>query len=527
MTHSKESLALKAGLHHILELATNKPLEADQAIHKLRPSGISQVHNSEDCILAFCHGRALRQIDRFDDAVRLLSLALKHALSKGLLDFAADCERDLAGVYIAQGDVENGIPHAERALELAQTEDNPLSIASSKQKLATLLAMKGEDDLSVQYYLEAINVFERLDPKQVHSALNNYSHHFFKRGDSEAGLKLVEEAAAKCEEPGGKSIYLLNIATANLDLGNKAAALEAARESMELARKFGRPSTFEKAKMIYLHALDNEESAQLFERSIDAVQEAAQCFNRLEHLPSKALSLVYLAKSAALKGKCQEAMDHLNEARSLELTDRVLWELVFAQTIEEVQKECSNWADAYSALKTFDQISASLRASESTRMLYANPVGALREHDIDHGENEALKAQLDQRSKDIIAMREESAQVRTEIDSIITFARDRDTLVRALRKQINSIPERPDYASFEKEFVSTYPTFQSTLKSIYPDLTDIQLRICSVTRAGMRSPEAAKLLNLSERTIQNHRYRIKKTLGLEPTESLQRFLKRF
>jgi tetratricopeptide (TPR) repeat protein len=526
MSHTKESIAQAAGLQHLLDLSANEPLQAQAAIGQLRPQGISSIRSKEDALLAFCLGRTLRQIDKHAEALELLRAVSAYAQDKALLNFAGNCELELAAVYIAQNNAESGIPHAERSLEFAMAEDNPISIAHSKQKLATLLAMKGEDELSIQYYLDAINVFERLSPQHVHSALNNYSHHFFKRGDSEAGLKLLYEAAAKCDNAGGRSIYFLNIATAQLDLGRVGAALEASTEAIELATQFGRESTLAKAKVIHAHALSLASKEEHFEQSIGRIDEAEQCFDRFEHLPSQAISLVYRAKLAALKGHCTEALSYLHEAQALDLTDRLTWDLVFAQTIEQVQTQCANWADAYSALKHFDQMSDSLRSAESTRMLYANPVGVLRQHAA-NAEAEVLKEQLAQRSKDLVAIREETAQVRSEIDTIVNQTRDRDTLVRALRKQINAIPERLDYQTFQMEFSQGHPTFFSSLKALYPDLTDIQLRICCVTRAGLRSPEAAKLLHLSERTIQNHRYRLKKLFDLDQSDSLLRFLKRF
>jgi tetratricopeptide (TPR) repeat protein/DNA-binding CsgD family transcriptional regulator len=527
MILTKESLASALGIKDILDLVLDRPKDAYARLAKLRTNGLTSVEDDEDLLHAFILGRSLWMLDRHSEAVPVLESAVAFAVSRSYHALAADCERELASSCIAQGDSERGMPHAERAMEFAKAAGDPLSVAKSKQQLATFLAMKGEDDLSIQYYLEAINVFERLDPTLVHSALNNYSHHFFKRGDSEAGIRLLREAVARSTNHGSSSIYLLNIATAQLDLGNTAEALSAAAESISLARKFGRESTVRKAKMIYAAALGQSDSAELFERTMERIEEAEHCFDRFEHLPSHALSLVYRAKLAAQKGHSDEAMDYLREAQSLDLEDKMMWDMVFTQTIEEVQRSSSNWADAYSALKKFEQISESLRKAESTRMLYANPVGSLKGNELKQDEKYTLKEQLDRRAKDLVTIREETAKVTKEIDHIVRTAPNLDAIVKAVRDQIAQFPERLDYDAFESEFVQSYPSFFPVLRSTYPDLTPIQLRICCVTRAGLRSPEASTLLNVSERTIQNHRYRIKKLFGIKSTDPLSTFLQKF
>ncbi|HET6512906.1 MAG TPA: tetratricopeptide repeat protein [Candidatus Kapabacteria bacterium] len=525
MKPTKEAIAARLRLEHLFELATSQPKEAARAINAMRENGIDTVVSDEDAILAYSLGIALRHQDRYNEALRLVSLVAGYSEKKGYTLYGSDCERLIAGIYISMNDSHLGMPCAERSLALAEQDGDPVSIAHSKQQLATLLAMKGEDERSIQLYLEAIGTFERFAPKEVPRALNNYAHHFFKRGDSEAGIKLITEAAEKAEDPGSKAIYLLNIATAQLDLGKTELALDAASQSIALAQEAGRESTLTKAQAIHAHAISLS-SPDLLERSMQAVEEADKCFDRLEHLPSKALSLVYRAKHAAMTGECETAMAYLREAQCLELENKLLWDLVFEQTIEEVQKSCANWADAYSALKRFDKLSDTLRAEPSTRMLYANPVGPLREPGM-ATETESLKAQLDQHAKELLSIREETAQVRSEITSIVHHTRDRLELVRAIQAKIGDIPDRLDYPTFEHGFMQRYPAFVPALKAAHPEITQVHLRICCVTRSGLKAPEAAKLLNLSERTIQNHRYRVKKLFGLAEEESLTSYLKKF
>jgi tetratricopeptide (TPR) repeat protein/DNA-binding CsgD family transcriptional regulator len=529
MYQTKEEIARSGGLLDLFELSAKEPKQALEAIARLRPEllrpdGLTSIANRKDALLAYAAGRALRLAERHTEALAPLTLASTYASSKDLIALAADCERELAAVCILLGHRDEGFLHAERSLAFAQDTGDSLMIANSKQQLAILYAMKGDDEESIQYFLEIISVYEKLEPKQLPRVLNNYAHHFFKRGDSESGLKLLEEAASYAEDAGGRAIYTLNIAQAQLDLGRHEDALRNAAKSVEFALESGKDLTLGKAKIVYAHALERlNETDQPWQQ----VNEAERCFERLSDLPTTALALVNRAKLAAMRGECAVAMEYLREAQTFELHDRVLWDLVFAQTIEEVQRSCANWAEAYSALKQYDKISDSLRAEHSTRLLYANPVGPLREHAKSHAENEALKAQLDRQAMELMTIRETTANVKAELDSIVYRASNRAEVAKTIRTKIGDIPESLDYQSFEQQFKQRYPSFTAALMTAHPDLTQVQLRICSVTRTGMRAPQAARLLHLSERTIQNHRYRLKKLLGLAEADSLSRYLKRF
>lgn len=54
-----------------------------------------------------------------------------------------------------------------------------------------------------------------------------------------------------------------------------------------------------------------------------------------------------------------------------------------------------------------------------------------------------------------------------------------------------------------------------------PELTNAELRIAALLERGMTTHETAETLGTSERTIENHRYRMRKKLGLTSNTDLQ------
>jgi tetratricopeptide (TPR) repeat protein len=94
----------------------------------------------------------------------------------------------------------------------------------------------------------------------------------------------------------------------------------------------------------------------------------------------------------------------------------------------------------------------------------------------------------------------------------------------SLYNVIGSVETEEAWNLFEQQFDEVHRDFTQRLAKRYPLLTPMELKICTLTRLDMTSKEIARLLNLSVRNIQNHRYRLRKKLGLASLVSLSSFL---
>ncbi|MFI5264938.1 MAG: helix-turn-helix transcriptional regulator, partial [Candidatus Kapaibacterium sp.] len=65
-----------------------------------------------------------------------------------------------------------------------------------------------------------------------------------------------------------------------------------------------------------------------------------------------------------------------------------------------------------------------------------------------------------------------------------------------------------------------HPEFRLKLLELYSDLTKMELRICTLIRMNLKSDDISRLTCLSERNIENHRYRIRKKMKLVKEQDL-------
>ena len=90
---------------------------------------------------------------------------------------------------------------------------------------------------------------------------------------------------------------------------------------------------------------------------------------------------------------------------------------------------------------------------------------------------------------------------------------------RALLKRVKSIIEEnlndsSDWELFQKAFNNVDKDFIKTLKNKYPKLTPNDLKLCTYLRLNLSSKEIAPLLNISVRSVEISRYRLRKKMEL-------------
>lgn len=83
-----------------------------------------------------------------------------------------------------------------------------------------------------------------------------------------------------------------------------------------------------------------------------------------------------------------------------------------------------------------------------------------------------------------------------------------------------NISSSDDWNLFETNFERAHEQFLQKLKDEYPELTPKDLRLCAFLRLNLSSKEIAPLMGISVRGVENHRYKLRKKMGLNHDENL-------
>lgn len=90
-----------------------------------------------------------------------------------------------------------------------------------------------------------------------------------------------------------------------------------------------------------------------------------------------------------------------------------------------------------------------------------------------------------------------------------------------------NISHDDDWRNFIHNFDAAYEGFTKKLLAKHPDLTMTELRVCCYLKMGLSSKDIAPLFNISFRSVEMTRYRIRKKLNLERPDKLIDYLRQF
>lgn len=142
--------------------------------------------------------------------------------------------------------------------------------------------------------------------------------------------------------------------------------------------------------------------------------------------------------------------------------------------------------------------------------------------------NEKLNQEIENKNKElasstmsIIRKNEILNTIKKELQKI---KNDRSNLSSVERIIDKNIRNEDDWKHFQEAFNNTDKDFLRELKNKHANLTPHDLRFCTYLRLNLSSKEIAPLLNISVRSVEIKRYRLRKKLSLEHSENLVSYI---
>jgi DNA-binding CsgD family transcriptional regulator len=90
-----------------------------------------------------------------------------------------------------------------------------------------------------------------------------------------------------------------------------------------------------------------------------------------------------------------------------------------------------------------------------------------------------------------------------------------------------NIEQDKNWKRFEENFDLVYENYLKRLGESYPELNMSDKKICAYIKMDLSSKDMAPLLNMSVRSIETNRYRIRQKLSLGRDVNLSDFLQKF
>jgi len=128
-----------------------------------------------------------------------------------------------------------------------------------------------------------------------------------------------------------------------------------------------------------------------------------------------------------------------------------------------------------------------------------------------------LSLQINEKNQILKSFEEKITKSQPSNSSSILYTDVKSTLKKSLKID-------DDWQQFELYLNDLHDGFYDTLKKKFPNLTNKELRVCSLSKLRYSLKETAHTLSISTDSVKSARYRIKKKIGLSADQDLADFL---
>jgi DNA-binding CsgD family transcriptional regulator len=245
-----------------------------------------------------------------------------------------------------------------------------------------------------------------------------------------------------------------------------------------------------------------------------------------------------LGETHVQQGKFELGVRYLNDGLTAsKLAGDKAYEREYHQSLYRINKQ---YGDTSAALEHHEHLHALTKLTveaSATRRLQLLQVQLGLERSQKEVELQRIRAeqlqleismkstQLSSQALHLAKQTEILSRFRNELREIVRRTNDAVQAIRDVKEKLRELPcATIDWEKLEADFRAVHPEFLNRLTERFPDLTPMEVKICMLLRLQMTSPDIATMLCLSERNIENHRYRIRQKLGLGRQQNLHRSL---
>ena len=185
-------------------------------------------------------------------------------------------------------------------------------------------------------------------------------------------------------------------------------------------------------------------------------------------------------------------------------------------------------------LEFLNKLQAEKHEEEQKQLMYLHQLELERnEKEIIRLQNEKLEAEIQlkntelasttfnliQKGEMLVKVKEEFVRMKREHD----VDKESDDYKKIIR-MLGDDKMKKNWEQFAVHFDKVHNDFLVTLKNQYPNLTPSELKLCAYLRLNLSSKEIAQIMNISIKSVELARYRLRKKLQIQTEVNLFNFL---
>lgn len=268
-----------------------------------------------------------------------------------------------------------------------------------------------------------------------------------------------------------------------------------------------------------------------FEQAREHLERAIVDYQATGRKMLEANAQLHLTELFIDEGSFELAQTHLDRAKELcEIVPHAFQILTTYEMSSKLAAAQGRYEEALEAYKEYHTRSEKLLSDQSKRRMDMIRI----EHEVQQREKEAellrlkseqLERELMEKTGHLVRQAEVLSRFSDDMRRIISETTNPAVGLQKIKERIRDLSSQSiDWEEYDKTFSAVHPDFKQTLLGKFPTLTPMEAKVCTLLRIELTSKEIANILSISERSVENHRYRARKKIGLSESESMHLFL---
>lgn len=525
----------------------------DSANYFLKKSAeISQKNNFGNTLANSISGQASIKGDRGDyigaiklnDSLLPLYQKLGNYLNYGI------ALGNTARFYNNMGQYDRAMEGYISALAVLDTiDEEPFRRADIQRDIGKLNYYQGNYEKSIDYFHQALAIYEETSDNLYQSyVLNDLGNTYVEMEDLDKALETYQKSKKISEEFN----YLDNTANvlANLGLvyrqkGDLNQALEYQFKSLEITRTNNSSdnvvSVLGEIGKTYMEKNDIPTALRYLNESITLADSIKTGYYLLTGLD-------YRAEAYEKNSQFEKALEDQKKYQALNdslFNTKKSKQIETLNTYYETEQKEAEIALQQEEINTLNERA---KVNRLTKGLYA--VGMFSFIAVSgllfFGFRQRMKKNKVEREKQEEIYKQEIAHKKKELASQTLHLVQKNTFIQELKENLENIKSSPekfktefrrivmllrkenasdkDWEVFKTYFAEVHNDFDQKLKTLYPDISEKEIRLSAFLRMNLTTKEIAATLNVLPDSILKSKYRLKKKLGLDKDTDLVTFL---
>ena len=461
--------------------------------------------------------------------------------------------------YLFNDDYDQALDYGLKSLKIRETVGEPRDIAFTLRTLGWLYYDIGYMDHALDYHYKVLEIHKQLkDDERIAYSYNSLGLIYAKKSEHEKAIDFFDKSL-KLKEPFGNEVRisesLKNLGVSYAAIGQLDLAETNLKKALAMIDRtkdyYDRVETLNELALVYLHRKKYNESIEYLEQAriyIDSLnvnkvlkernyQISAELYNQLGDYEQ---SLAFFKAYDEIKKEIlsDEKQYRLAEMRILYEAERRENEVKLLKQEKEAEELRKNALIVGIVLLLVigilivNRLVSGMKKNKKIFEINQNLVKVQLEKE--EVESARLKERLEYRKKELtkmglfISQRNETYQLLANSLKKFDFL-DRADAEQKIKSLISEFESRlkinEDIDGFYSDVEQLHDDFFFRLKEKFPNLTDNDMRLAAQLRLNLSSKEISSLNNISVKSVEISRYRLRKKLELDPEDILTDYLR--